>query len=82
MLRRCLPWLSFEAPGFKALSCWCEQAIGSGEGDVAFQARLKQAEADSALLQDLLQQGAAAHQVTTWAWGVWMRVRGGGGGGV
>ena len=44
-----------------------EQAIGSGEGDVAFQARLKQAEADSALLQELLQKGAASHKVRSTA---------------
>ena len=43
---------------------------------MAFQARLKQAEADSALLQDLLQKGAAAHQVPTRASGVWLRVGG------
>lgn len=30
---------------------------------MAFQARLKQAEADSALLQELLQKGAASHKV-------------------
>ena len=30
---------------------------------MAFQARLKQAEADSALLQELLQKGASAHKV-------------------